>query len=105
MKRLIKKALFLLIAFLCVIQGYAQANPSEEVVTVDLGEAALSPEQIRKMEAALEVADAVEKAGNYIKSSMLPALSNSRIPDSQSLLKVMLFWKGKAAWALPAAWN
>jgi len=62
-----KKVLLILIGFLCMVKGYAQENPSDDVPTIDLG-TAMSPEQEKKMNAAFEVLDAVEKAGAYIKS-------------------------------------
>ncbi|MDR0231213.1 MAG: hypothetical protein LBI82_03745 [Dysgonamonadaceae bacterium] len=63
-----KNTLLFLLLFLCVFCGYAQTPLNDDAVTIDLGTANLSPEQERKMNAAFEVMDAVEKAGRYIQS-------------------------------------
>jgi len=63
-----KKTLFLLIILLSSLSGYSQTAPSDNTATIDLGTANLSPETQKKIDAAFAVADAVEKAGAYIKS-------------------------------------
>jgi len=75
-----KKVLFIiLIGFLYTIQGYAQTNPSNDTLTVNLGAINLTPEQQKKLDAACAVADAVEKAGAYIKS-LSELLTNGTVP-------------------------
>jgi len=76
-----KKVLFIiLIGFLCTIQGHAQTNPNDNAPTIDLDAIInLTPEQQKKIDAACAVADAVEKAGAYIKS-LSELLTNGTVP-------------------------
>ena len=74
-----KQALLILIGFLLAFQVYAQENLNDDVITFDLGDGNITPEQIRKINAAFEVMDAVEKAGSYIKS-LSELLTNGTMP-------------------------
>jgi len=74
-----KKVLFILIAFLYAVQGYAQVEPGE-TFSIDLDAITKwSPEQEKKINAAFTLLDAVEKTGNFIKS-LSELITNKTIP-------------------------
>jgi len=72
-----KKALLILIGFLFVFQGYAQTMPDDDTFTIGLG--TLTEDQQRKINAAFELMDAVEKAGAYIQS-LSDLFTNGTVP-------------------------
>ena len=74
-----KKFLLSVSLFIAGIQAYPQTPQNDNAPAIDLGTINLSPEMQRKIDAAFAVADAVEKAGAYIKS-LSDLITNGTVP-------------------------
>ena len=62
-----KKCLFITLLLSGAMYLFAQENPSLDFM-LELGKTELTEEQNRKVNAAIDVAEAVQKTGNYVKS-------------------------------------